>query len=90
MDFCYRFPAVKGLQAGKEYYIAMIPLGILSKIFRNDEYARFHNILFWQIGFNFCGTEPLRFDHMHDYILNILERCEFMLDRNDGLIDRFL
>lgn len=36
MDFCYRFPAVKGLQAGKEYYIAMIPLRLLSKIFGND------------------------------------------------------
>ena len=37
MDFCYRFPAVKGLQAGKEYYIAMIPLRLLSKIFGNDD-----------------------------------------------------
>ena len=37
MDFCYRFPAVKGLQAGKEYYIAMIPLRILNKIFGNDD-----------------------------------------------------
>lgn len=37
MDFCYRFPAVKGLQAGKEYYIAMIPLRLLNKIFGNDD-----------------------------------------------------
>lgn len=37
MDFCYRFPAVKGLQADKEYYIAMIPLRLLSKIFGNDD-----------------------------------------------------
>lgn len=29
----YQFPAVKGKQAGKEYYICMIPLGLLSKIF---------------------------------------------------------
>lgn len=37
MNFCYRFPAVKGLQAGKEYYIAMIPLRLLDKIFGNDD-----------------------------------------------------
>lgn len=29
----YQFPAVKGNQAGKEYFICMVPLGLLSKIF---------------------------------------------------------
>lgn len=29
----YSFPAVMGYQAGREYYICMVPLGILSKIF---------------------------------------------------------
>lgn len=29
----YQFPAVKGIQAGNEYYICMIPLGLLDKIF---------------------------------------------------------
>ena len=29
----YQFPAVKGCQAGKEYYICMIPLGLMSRIF---------------------------------------------------------
>ena len=29
----YQFPAVKGNQAGKEYYICMVPLGLLSRIF---------------------------------------------------------
>ena len=39
MNFCYNFSAVKGTQAGREYYIAMIPLGLLSKLFNNeDEY----------------------------------------------------
>lgn len=35
----YQFPAVKGIQAGKEYYICMIPLGLLDKIFviNNDD-----------------------------------------------------
>jgi len=37
MDFCYRFPAVKGVQAGKEYYIAMIPLRLLSRLFDSDD-----------------------------------------------------
>ena len=32
----YRFPAVKGFQAGKDYYICMIPLGLMSKIFVTD------------------------------------------------------
>jgi len=32
----YQFPAVKGYQAGKEYYICMIPLGLMSKIFVSD------------------------------------------------------
>ncbi len=32
MDFSYVFPAVKGIQANKEYYITMIPLKYLVKI----------------------------------------------------------
>lgn len=32
----YQFPAVKGIQAGKVYYICMVPLGLLGKIFSND------------------------------------------------------
>lgn len=31
--FKYQFPAVKGVQANNEYYICMIPLGLLTKIF---------------------------------------------------------
>lgn len=39
MSFSYNFSAVKGVQAGRDYYIAMIPLGLLSKIFSSeDEY----------------------------------------------------
>lgn len=37
MNYCYRFPVVKGIQAGKEYYIAMVPLKMLGKLFPNDE-----------------------------------------------------
>lgn len=32
----YRFPAMKGIQAHSEYYVCMIPLGILSKLFIDD------------------------------------------------------
>lgn len=32
----YKFPAVKGLQAGKDYYICMIPLGLMCKIFTSE------------------------------------------------------
>lgn len=37
MNFCYRFPVVKGIQAKKEYYIAMVPLKMLAKLFPNDD-----------------------------------------------------
>ncbi len=37
MNYTYKFPAVKGVQAGKEYYIAMVPLKMLSKLFPNEE-----------------------------------------------------
>lgn len=33
MMLAYRFPAARGIQATKEYYICMVPLGLLSKIF---------------------------------------------------------
>lgn len=32
----YQFPAVKGYQAGSDYYICMVPLGLMSKIFVTD------------------------------------------------------
>ena len=37
MEFTYRFPVVKGLQANSEYYIAMVPLKTISKLFPSDE-----------------------------------------------------
>ena len=30
---CFSFPAVKGIQAGMEYYVAMVPLDCISKLF---------------------------------------------------------
>lgn len=37
MDYVYRFPVVRGIQAGAEYYIAMVPLKMLSKLFPSDD-----------------------------------------------------
>lgn len=40
MDFVYKFPVVRGIQAGREYYIAMIPLRMLGRLFPDeDEYV---------------------------------------------------
>ena len=37
MNFCYKFPVVKGIQAGREYFIAMVPLKMLGRLFPADE-----------------------------------------------------
>ena len=37
VNYHYSFPVVKGVQAGREYYIAMVPLKALAKLFPNDE-----------------------------------------------------
>lgn len=36
MKFLYDFPAVKGVQANREYYITMVPLKLLLKLFPSD------------------------------------------------------
>ncbi len=60
----YQFPAVKGNQAGKEYYICMVPLGLLSKIFisSNEEVAPEHRAQ--------RKLNELRIPEIKDYILN--------------------
>lgn len=37
MKMCYRFPVVKGKQAGKDYFIGMVPLNMLCKLFMDDD-----------------------------------------------------
>lgn len=37
MNYVYKFPVIKGIQAGKEYYIAMVPLKMLPRLFQNSE-----------------------------------------------------
>lgn len=35
--FEYRFPAVRGIQAGREFYIAMCPMGVIPRLFAPDQ-----------------------------------------------------
>ncbi|MEG0978163.1 MAG: DNA sulfur modification protein DndB [Bacilli bacterium] len=37
MNFCYKFPAVRGMLGKKEYYIGMMPMRLLSKIFSAND-----------------------------------------------------
>lgn len=40
MNFVYKFPVVKGVQAGRVYYIAMVPMKMLPRLFPGeDEYV---------------------------------------------------
>ncbi len=36
-NFSYVFPAIRGVQAGREYYVSMCPLRLLPKLFRFDD-----------------------------------------------------
>ena len=64
MAFHYSFSAVRGVQAGREYYIAMVPLGLLSKLFSNEE-----EILLPEYRAQRSINE-LRIPEIRDYILN--------------------
>ena len=37
MEYTYKFPVVRGTQAGREYYIAMVPLRMISKLFPDED-----------------------------------------------------
>ena len=37
MNYVYKFPVVRGVQACREYYIAMVPLKMIARLFPNDE-----------------------------------------------------
>lgn len=67
----YQFPAVKGYQAGNEYYICMVPLGLLNKIFitYNDDVAPDHRAQ--------RKLNQARIPEIRDYILNHRDRYVF-------------
>ncbi len=79
----YQFPAVKGKQAGKEYYICMVPLGLLGKIFFSDsndvapEYRAQRKL------------NELRVPEIRDYILNNRDSYVFsaLASSVDGKMD---
>ena len=67
----YQFPAVKGIQAGKVYYICMVPLGLLGKIFStdNNDVAPEHRAQ--------RKLNELRIPEIRDYILENRESYVF-------------
>lgn len=36
-DFCFTFPSIRGIQAGREYYVSMCPLKLIPKLFHFDD-----------------------------------------------------
>lgn len=64
MSFNYSFSVVKGTQANREYYIAMVPLGILTKLFQNEE-----EYIAPEYRAQRCINET-RIPEIRDYILN--------------------
>lgn len=66
----YQFPAVKGRQAGKNYYICMIPLGLLSKIFVIDN---------GDVSAEYRAQRKLN-------ELRIPEICEYILSNRDSYV----
>ena len=67
----YQFPAVKGMQAGKVYYICMVPLGLLGRIFSvdNNDVAPEHRAQ--------RKLNELRIPEIRDYILGNRESYVF-------------
>lgn len=67
----YQFPAVKGFQAGSEYYICMVPLGLLNKIFipNNEDVDPVHRAQ--------RKLNQARIPEIRDYILNHRDRYVF-------------
>ena len=67
----YQFPAVRGIQAGKVYYICMVPLGLLEKIFSvdNNDVAPEHRAQ--------RRLNELRIPEIRDYILDNRESYVF-------------
>ncbi len=64
MSFSYKFSVVRGVQAQREYYIAMIPLGLLSKLFQNEEEYILPEYRAQR------GINEARIPEIRDYILN--------------------
>ena len=64
MSITYKFAVVKGIQANRDYYIAMVPLGILSKLFSDEK-----EYIAPEFRAQRCINEA-RIPEIRDYILN--------------------
>lgn len=71
MAITYKFSVVKGIQAKREYYIAMLPLGSLSKLFRNES-----DYIVPEFRAQRCINEA-RIPEIRDYIINNRENYVF-------------
>lgn len=60
----YKFPAMRGMQASNEYYVCMIPLGVLNKIFIEDTSDSLPEFRAQR------KLNELRIPEIRDYILN--------------------
>lgn len=79
MGFSYRFSVVKGVQANREYYIAMLPLSVISKLFRNE-----HDYIAPEFRAQRCINEA-RIPEIRDYILN--NRSNYVFSALSASID---
>ena len=79
MNYYYQFPAVKGIQANRQYYVSMVPLKLLSKLFISDndvvlpEYRAQRRI------------NEARIPEIRDYILN--NRSNYVFSALSASID---
>jgi DNA sulfur modification protein DndB len=64
MAFSYKFSVVRGIQANHEYYIAMVPLGVLTKLFKDE-----NEYILPEYRAQRCINE-FRIPEIRDYILN--------------------
>ncbi|MEF9840140.1 MAG: DNA sulfur modification protein DndB [Christensenellaceae bacterium] len=60
----YKFPAMRGMQAKSEYYVCMIPLGVLAKIFADDSSDALPEFRAQR------KLNEIRIPEIRDYILN--------------------
>lgn len=79
MAIKYKFSVVRGLQAKREYYIAMIPLGSLPKLFSNDS-----EYIAPEFRAQRCINEA-RIPEIRDYILN--NRTNYVFSALSASID---
>ena len=64
MNFAYRFPAVRGIQSNREYYISMVPMKLLVKLFPEEEESLLPEYRAQR------KINELRIPEIRDYIVN--------------------